>query len=70
MAQLLDDGGDLRLEHADWDVFSETVRKVVESGVQGAGRIFDAKGSLALLDALERAADAAPAKDECGPREP
>lgn len=57
---LAEGGAALRLETAEWELFRDTVRRVAEDGVQGAGRILDARRSLALLDALEGATDVQP----------
>ncbi len=55
--QLAEGGAALLLESAEWDLFHDTVKRVVEDGVQGAGRILDARRSLVLLDALDGVAD-------------
>ncbi len=56
--QLIDGGGTLTLEHGDWDLFRETVTRVVENGVQGAGRVLDARRSLMVLAALDGTSEA------------
>ncbi len=55
--QLVEGGAALRLETSEWELFRDTVKRVVEDGAQGTGRILDARRSLALLDALDRAAE-------------
>lgn len=53
--QLATPGSDLVLETAEWDLFRDVVKGVVEDGAKGAGRIMDARRSLVLLEALEGA---------------
>ena len=55
--QLAEGGASLTLETAEWDLFRDVVRGVVEDGAKGAGRILDARRSLILLAALESATD-------------
>lgn len=49
------EGRALVLETAEWDLFRDVVTRVAENGAQGAGRVLDARRSLVLLEALERA---------------
>jgi len=47
---------EIQLETADWELFVSTVKGVIEKGAQGAGRILDARRSLAVLAALANTA--------------